>query len=150
MPALPLTYLTNELHVVPSVLLQTGPPAGVQISKYFYKPQVDQIKTEYLQVKNMGSATLDEWLKGLEARGKQAKTDALRWERWETKGGIQKMRQPDDEAEAKNPTATVSAGDHNSKLSGPSMNLAAKEAQDMPRVTSAGSYTILDEVRISS
>ncbi|KAH9217244.1 hypothetical protein DL95DRAFT_386749 [Leptodontidium sp. 2 PMI_412] len=39
----------------------------------------------------MGSATAEEWLKGLEGRGRERKNDAARWERWEASGGIAKM-----------------------------------------------------------
>ncbi len=40
----------------------------------------------------MGSATAEEWLKGLESRGRERRNDASRWERWDISGGIVRMR----------------------------------------------------------
>lgn len=40
----------------------------------------------------MGSATFEEWLKGLDDRGKERRNDAARWERWEVSGGVARMR----------------------------------------------------------
>jgi hypothetical protein len=39
----------------------------------------------------MGSATAEEWVKGLEDRGRERKNDAARWERWDLSGGVARM-----------------------------------------------------------
>ena len=92
MAALPFIFLTNELHIIPSATLQTGQqPPTIQIGKHFFKPHVDAIRTEFVQVKAMGSATAEEWLKGLDGRGKQHRNDAARWERYEVTGGTARM-----------------------------------------------------------
>lgn len=95
MPALPFIFLTNELHVIPATVLQDGhPPSGTQITKYYFKKHIEAIKDEFESVKTMGSATIDEWLKGLEDRGTERRNDAARWERWEASGGIIRMNTP--------------------------------------------------------
>ncbi|OBT44375.1 hypothetical protein VE00_07069 [Pseudogymnoascus sp. WSF 3629] len=93
MAALPFIFLTAELHVVASTTLQQGqPPTNMQIGKYFYKPHVEDIKQEFFKVKALGSGTAEEWIKGLETRGKDKGLDLVRWERWESSGGLQRMR----------------------------------------------------------
>ncbi|OBT80424.1 hypothetical protein VF21_00864 [Pseudogymnoascus sp. 05NY08] len=93
MAALPFIFLTAELNVVASTTLQQGqPPGNMQIGKYFYKPHVEEIKQEFFKVKALGSGTAEEWIKGLEPRGKDKQLDLVRWERWESSGGLQRMR----------------------------------------------------------
>ena len=93
MAALPFVFLTNELHVVPPIALEGGaPPPSIQITKYFLKSHVDEIKREFFGVKSLGNGTAEEWLKGLEERGRKRRNDAARWERWQSSGGIARMR----------------------------------------------------------
>ena len=92
MTALPFIFLTNELQVIPAATLQSGPPTGIQISKLFFKPDVERLKQEFDDVKTMGSAAAEEWMKGLEGREKERRNDAMRWERWDVSGGISRMR----------------------------------------------------------
>lgn len=96
MSALPFVFLTTELHIVASTTLQQGqPPTNMQINKYFLKSHVDEIKQEFFKVKSMGSGTAEEWIKGLDNRGKEKRFDLARWERWEASGGLQRMRSED-------------------------------------------------------
>jgi hypothetical protein len=92
MAALPFIFLTNELHVIPAATLQNGPPTGIQIAKHFFNLHVEEIKREFDVVKAMGSATAEEWVKGLEGRGRERRNDAVRWERWEVSEGVTRMR----------------------------------------------------------
>jgi hypothetical protein len=92
MAALPFVFLTNELHIISPGTLKNGqPPSTIQITKHFLKLHVEDMKQEFFAVKAMGSATAEEWLKGLDNRGKERKTDATRWERWEANGGVTRM-----------------------------------------------------------
>jgi hypothetical protein len=96
MAALPFVFLTNDLHVVSSAILQqTQAPTHVQITKNFLKSHVDDIMSEFFKIKAMGSGTAEEWLKGLDERGKDKRNDAAKWERWEAAGGVQRMRHGD-------------------------------------------------------
>ncbi|KAF2973114.1 hypothetical protein GQX73_g489 [Xylaria multiplex] len=54
---------------------------------------VTAIQAEFASVRAMGEATAEEWLKGLEGRGKENRTDYLRWEKFEMSGGLLRMRQ---------------------------------------------------------
>jgi hypothetical protein len=93
MAALPFVFLTNELHILSPATLQSGQhPPSIQITKQFFQTQVDEIKNEFESVKAMGTATAEEWVKGLDNRGKERKNDAARWERWEASGGLLKMQ----------------------------------------------------------
>jgi hypothetical protein len=93
MPALPFVFFTNELHVLPPTTLQNGqPPSTIQITKHFFQHQIEDLKNEFSQVQSMGAATAEEWIKGLEGRGKERRNDAGRWEKWEASGGVARMR----------------------------------------------------------
>ncbi|KAF4614366.1 hypothetical protein G7Y89_g15371 [Cudoniella acicularis] len=93
MAALPFIFLTNELHVLPPSTLQNGQqPSTVQITKRFLNAQVEEIKQEFERVKTLGPAATEEWLKGLEDRGKEIKSDSARWERWDASKGVVSMR----------------------------------------------------------
>ncbi|TEY87542.1 hypothetical protein BOTCAL_0001g00690 [Botryotinia calthae] len=113
MPALPFVFLTNELHVIPATALQNGqPPPTTQITKYYLKKHIEEIKDEFESVKAMGSATIEEWLKGLEDRGKERRNDSARWERWEANGGIIRIKASDQHNPSKQiPAAIASSTD---------------------------------------
>ncbi|KAI2625133.1 hypothetical protein GGS21DRAFT_309097 [Xylaria nigripes] len=93
-PALPFVLLSDDMHVIPSAMLQTGRGAMTSpISKIFLPSHVAAIQEEFSTVRRMGDATAEEWLKGLEGRGKENRTDSLRWEKFEMSGGLRRMRQ---------------------------------------------------------
>lgn len=83
--------------MVASTALQQGqqPPSSLQISKYFLKTDVDNLRKEYFRIKELGDAAAEEWVKGLDNRGKAKRLDSARWERWETAGGLQRIRKDD-------------------------------------------------------
>ena len=92
LPALPFTFLTQSLHVVSSVTLRgSAPPPGIQLVKYFFRPHIEEIKKDLEEAKSMGSATAEEWVKGLETAGKDKLADAARWEQWEGNGGLRAL-----------------------------------------------------------
>lgn len=146
MAALPFIFLTNELHVLSPATLQNGQhPAIIQITKYFSKHQVEDIKQEFNRVKDMGAATAEEWLKGLDGRGKERRNDAARWERWEANGGLSRMRNAESDND-KNPSAlpmpkTLASlpsknghilPAHPGKLSHPSTQFTSNQAPGIP------------------
>jgi hypothetical protein len=92
MAALPFIFLTDDLHVISSATLQNGQTPAQIPAKTFYKAHVEDMKIEFFKVKTMGSGTAEEWLKGLDAKGKERRNDALRWERWELTGGVRRMQ----------------------------------------------------------
>jgi hypothetical protein len=95
--ALPFIFFTNEQHALSAHTLQSGqPPPNIQITKRFLNTQVEEIKGEFEDAKALGTATAEEWLKGLEERGKEKKADSARWERWESTGGVLSMRRADE------------------------------------------------------
>jgi hypothetical protein len=60
-------------------------PAGVEIAKYYYKPQVEEISRELNQALALGAAAAEEWSKGLDHRGHERMKLAENWARWEDK-----------------------------------------------------------------
>ncbi|KAI1755036.1 hypothetical protein F4782DRAFT_489744 [Xylaria castorea] len=91
-PALPFIFISQDMRVVPSAMLQAGHAAKLPVTKVFLSSHVAAIQEEFTSVRAMGSATAEEWLKGLEGRGKERRTDALRWEKFEISGGLVRMR----------------------------------------------------------
>jgi hypothetical protein len=62
------------------------------LTKIYWKEHVAAIKDEFEMVKKMGLAAAEEWIKGLEDRGKEARNDHARWEKWGAAGGFPRMR----------------------------------------------------------
>lgn len=84
--ALPYAFITNDRNYVPAYMLQAANvPAGVEIAKYYYKPQVEEISSEMYEALALGPAAAEEWSKGLEARGHERMKLAENWGRWEDK-----------------------------------------------------------------
>lgn len=92
-PALPFVFVTDNLKVLsPSTLEKGQLPANTQVTKRFWSAHVETINKEFLDVKGMGSATTEEWLKGLEGRGKERQSDATRWENWASSSAFSQMK----------------------------------------------------------
>ncbi|KAK1837328.1 hypothetical protein QBC39DRAFT_7066 [Podospora conica] len=92
LPALPFIFLTRSLHVLPTATPdQDSPPSDVQITKLFLRSDVDLLERHFSEVKDMGSGTVDEWLKGLSGQGKDLRQQALKWEKWAASGGVAKI-----------------------------------------------------------
>lgn len=64
---------------------------ATQIVKRFYKPHLQNIKKQLEEVRELGAASADEWTKGLAGEGREKVDDAIRWEKWESKGGLRKV-----------------------------------------------------------
>jgi hypothetical protein len=77
MVALQFIFITNDLHIISSATLQNA-HAPPQIAKIFFKPHVEEIKKEFFEIKAMGAGTAEEWLKGLDKRGKEKRNDAFK------------------------------------------------------------------------
>ncbi|CAM1507312.1 Fc.00g069530.m01.CDS01 [Cosmosporella sp. VM-42] len=128
LPALPVVFMTDQLHIIPPQLMQSGTiPPQTQVTKVFWSDHLEQIKLEFEGVKLLGSAAAEEWLKGLEIRGKQALNDASRWEKWYLSGGVHRMRTwkslvpppPDEDDEPDQPGPLVTAPNSTQSLGKP-------------------------------
>ncbi|MCJ1477033.1 hypothetical protein MMC13_005704 [Lambiella insularis] len=92
LPALPFAFISQSDHYVASIALRNvAPPTDVQLTKRFYKVHVEKIKHQLDEARELGPATAEEWIKGLEAEGQERRNDAARWEQWEAKGGLKKV-----------------------------------------------------------
>ena len=93
MSALTCAFISQEDHLVASNELRTrSPPEDVLLTKVFFKPQMDEMKTRVQRViLDHGSAAVDEWIKGLDDEGRDRAEEVIRWENWEAKGGLEKV-----------------------------------------------------------
>ncbi|KAL2261851.1 hypothetical protein VTK26DRAFT_3171 [Humicola hyalothermophila] len=92
-PAVPFVFLTQDLHIFSAASLEQAQlPADAQLAKRFSLSDVEALKQEFLQVKDMGEGTVAEWLKGLPGRGNDMQHAASKWEKWEHSGGLTKVR----------------------------------------------------------
>ncbi|KAJ0121738.1 hypothetical protein J7T55_008905 [Diaporthe amygdali] len=91
--ALPFVFVTQELHVIsPATMERSQAPPNTSLTKLFWSEHVEALKQEFFSVKTMGTATVEEWLKGLEGRGHERRSDALRWENWAAANGLSQMK----------------------------------------------------------
>lgn len=92
--ALPFVLTTSEMRLITPDVLQKGViPPDLQVTKIYPSEHVEKLKQEFLSVKSMGGATVEEWLKGLELRGKELLSDSMRWEKWSSTGGVAQLTQ---------------------------------------------------------
>jgi hypothetical protein len=89
MPGLPFAFFTPSLHFVTSLTLRNAShPPALQLTKYYFRPQVDDLKRKLDDAKALSLAAAEEWYKGLEMLGEQRLAEAARWEQWESSGGL--------------------------------------------------------------
>lgn len=81
-------------------------PPSLELVKRFYKPHIQQIRRQLVDVQELGAASADEWSKGLDEEGYNRMDDAQRWEQWEAKGGLRKINK---RSQMKAPTHTTIA-----------------------------------------
>lgn len=63
----------------------------LRMAKCYYKPDVEEIKRQFETAKELGVASAEEWTKGLAHQGQQYLEDTIRWEQWDSKGGLKNM-----------------------------------------------------------
>ncbi|CCC14126.1 unnamed protein product [Sordaria macrospora k-hell] len=84
--AIPFAYVTPDLRVQPSNTPDT------EKQKLFSPSDVEEVTKEFHDVQALGPGVLDEWMKGLNNRGKNAQNEASKWEKWYVSGGVARMR----------------------------------------------------------
>lgn len=91
LPGLPFTIFTPNLDYVPSVTLrQKSPPVGLQLTKFYFKAQLEELQRRRDNVRTLGIAALEEWYKGLDDLGQQHDAAAARFEQWDFQGSLRK------------------------------------------------------------
>lgn len=92
LPALPFAFISPGENIITSHALKiANGPIEVQLTKLYWKPHIEEIKRQYREVLELGSASAEEWVKGLESQGRERLNDVARWEQWEAKGGLIKV-----------------------------------------------------------
>ncbi|KAI1941839.1 hypothetical protein LOZ58_002559 [Ophidiomyces ophidiicola] len=88
-PAIPFAFFTSSMHFVSSVILRSSQvPSGLSLTKFYLKSHIEAMKDKFEEVKVLGAATAEEWVKGLEGDGKEKIADSARWEQWEATGSL--------------------------------------------------------------
>ncbi|KAK1989485.1 hypothetical protein LZ30DRAFT_576116, partial [Colletotrichum cereale] len=94
MPVLAHVFVTNELQVLPSSALASVPVhRNIEPTKLYSVLSIESAKKELSAAHDLGAAAVEEWLNGLNTRGKELMSDASRWERWTIVGGLALMNQ---------------------------------------------------------
>lgn len=95
LPALPFAFISSSNNYITNTVLRTtAPPSQLQLTKHYYKPHIRDIKQRLEGARELGSASADEWIKGLDGEGQDRLNEAVRWEQWEAKGGLKKVLRP--------------------------------------------------------
>ena len=134
---LPFAFISENYHYVGHNVLRslTAPPM-LRMTKFYYNPDVEEIKRQFGTAKELGVASVEEWIKGLAHQGQQCLEDIIRWEQWDSKGGLKTVNsRPNSKA-----VTSSAKGDTSSDRSTPqSMAASAKSEGDQasPIATSA-------------
>ena len=92
LPGLPFVFITHKMHVLSPDIQSAQASPDAQLTKIFLRTDVDQLVNEFNTVRSLGDAAVEEWLKGLDERGKRRRADPSRWEKWATADGLTAMR----------------------------------------------------------
>ena len=104
----------------------TAPPM-LRMKKHYYKLDVERIKRQFETVKELGIASAEEWTKGLASQGRQCLEDIIRWEQWESKGGLMILNwRPSSKAVIPN----VKAGTYSDRSTPQTMAFSTKSEGD--------------------
>ena len=89
---LPFAFLTQGLNYIPSwAIHHRTPPPHLELIKYYFKPQLEELEIRFRNVEALGAATLGEWRKGLETSGQERNADASRFEQCELHDGFSRI-----------------------------------------------------------
>ena len=97
---LPFAFISETNHYIGHNVLRSGTTTPMlRMAKHYYKPDLKRIKRQFEAAKDLGAASAEEWTKGLAHQGQQCLEDTIRWEQWESKGGLKSLySHPDSKA----------------------------------------------------
>jgi len=61
------------------------------MTKHFYKSGIEDVIRRFEDAKALGTGPAEEWIKGLAGQGHERLEDVIRWEQWESKGGLKRV-----------------------------------------------------------
>ncbi|KAK3722206.1 hypothetical protein LTR37_002639 [Vermiconidia calcicola] len=82
-PGLPSILLTEENHYISETQRQIAAQTMPKALKEYYHRDLQILAEEANDAEDFGEGAAAEWKKGLPTRGKEAMSDASRWEKWE-------------------------------------------------------------------
>ncbi|KAI9794322.1 MAG: hypothetical protein M1833_000414 [Piccolia ochrophora] len=87
--ALPFIFVTPSLHVItPTMLQKATPRPTLQMTKVFFKADIQVIMHQFDDVRAESPAATEAWINGLEKQAKENSDNAGQWERWFTTGVV--------------------------------------------------------------
>lgn len=91
-PALSFAFFTQFLLYVPQSRWRESVPHDIDLQKYYYNPEIEQLQEDAKSVQGLGPGAAEEWIKGLPLRGQLIQKSATQWEDWELNGGLDGAR----------------------------------------------------------
>src|ERR1700734_3663803 len=83
-PGLSYGYFTPSLHYVGArTMKRNTPPKRLQLTKCYFRPQIEDFLAKEAEARLLGPAVVSEWHKGIDSYGKERMDDAARFEDWE-------------------------------------------------------------------
>jgi len=84
MPGLPFAIFTPSLNYISSATLsQLQLPPRLQLTKYYFRPQVQDFEAKLREARALGESAAEGWFRGLEAASQEHMADDSRFEQWE-------------------------------------------------------------------
>ena len=87
----------------------TALPTTLTLTKHYYKPHIETIKSEFKDARELSGASAEEWIKGLAQQGQQRIASTIPWEQYEAKGGLKKVNAP-PQPKRSTPSAAIAEG----------------------------------------
>ncbi|EEP76598.1 predicted protein [Uncinocarpus reesii 1704] len=132
-PAIPFAFFTPSMNFVSSVVLRSNqPPTGLSLTKFYLKSHIEAMRAKFEEVKTLGSATAEEWVKGLEGNGKEKIADSARWEQWELTGGLRSVRTANTFQSGRPSVDYVESGGQSSSTIGSNSGVSSPPSGNFP------------------
>ena len=127
---LPFAFISEGYHYIGHNVLRSATTTPMlRMAKHYYKPDVERIKRQFETAKDLGVASAEEWTKGLAHQGQQCLEDTIRWEQWESKGGLKSLN---SRPISKTVIPSARGGTYPDQLSPQSMAVSRKSEGDQP------------------
>lgn len=139
---LPFAFVSEMSHYIGHNIVRnnTAPPT-LRMTKHYYKPDVEGIKIQFRTAKELGVASAEEWTKGLAHQGQQCLDEVIRWEQWDSKGGLKSLK---SRPYSKAVISRVKGETHSDRSSTQSVAFSTKSQGDQtsPLATSASTPSV--------
>ena len=125
---LPFAFISESYHYIGhNVLRSVTTTPMLRMAKHYYTPDLQRIKRQFEAAKDLGVASAEEWTKGLAHQGQQCLEDTIRWEQWESKGGLKSLN---SHSKSKAVISSAKGGTYSDRSTPQSMAFSTKPVGD--------------------